>query len=248
MMSAIASLAGWVGAHAKEVVGLVAFSTALVWTSVEVDRWLREDATATAPVVMEVDRPARSGDLPDVTKEDRRTEYEAPDSSDTFTDCFRLPSAIFDSTAARLTASESPTPSRQRETGSSDTSKTTLNAHTTSFAPNMDGPGYGIIPMTSGRPRVSVESDLVTVPVFGRRGALTKYEYDVPRDTWRLSLGLDAHASQDAAVASTSLQGRRRTALGWVGVGPAYSAVVTNGGARTGLGVTVSFESTLWSR
>jgi len=71
--------------------------------------------------------------------------------------------------------------------------------------------------------------------------------YDVPRDTWRLDLTADATALQGAAVAMTSLQVRRRTALGWVGVGPSYSAVVTNE-VTTGVGVTVSFSTTLYSR
>jgi len=71
-------------------------------------------------------------------------------------------------------------------------------------------------------------------------------EYDIPRDTWRLDLQAKGTALRDAAVASTSLQVRRRTALGWVGVGPSYGAVVTTD-ATTGLGVTVSFNTTLWS-
>jgi len=72
-------------------------------------------------------------------------------------------------------------------------------------------------------------------------------EYDVPRDTWRLDFSAHSTALQSAAVAMTSLQVRRRTALGWVGVGPSYGAVVTEE-VTTGVGVTVSFSTTLYSR
>jgi len=88
----------------------------------------------------------------------------------------------------------------------------------------------------------------------GEKATLTYFDgerwqqnvYDVPRDTWRIDLQAQGTALRDAAVASTSLQVRRRTALGWLGVGPAYSAVVTTE-ATMGLGLTVSLESTLWS-
>jgi len=70
--------------------------------------------------------------------------------------------------------------------------------------------------------------------------------YGLPRDTWRLDLRAQGTALRDAAVASTSLQVRRRTTFGWLGVGPSYGAVVTTE-ATTGFGVTVSFTTTLWS-
>jgi len=205
-----------------------------------------EDPSERVPVTVTMERAGQESDLPDQgTTPDQRTEYEAPDSSDTRTDCFQVPKWLTEQTTRgeRIHGppSSEPAPSASPETLRSDPLG---GSYETSTA--IAGPGYGIIPKTNARPRVSVGSRSVTVPVFDRRGALTTYEYDLPRDTWRVTLGLHGTALQGAAVASTSLQVRRRTALGWVGVGPAYSAVIA-GDVRSGAGVTVSFNTTLWS-
>lgn len=193
MISAVVSLAQWLGAHAKEVVVLAAVSTVVAWASVTVDDWMEPDREPAPPDTIEKKRT--------ITRTDTVTET--------------VPRTVIRYDTVRAT----------------DTMRVPVPA---------DFEMMGVIPT---QPLDLSDSEATLTYWTGERWQQNVYE--VPRDRWRLSLGLNAFALQDAAVASTSLQARRRTALGWVGVGPAYSAVVTNGVAQTGLGVTVSFESTL---
>jgi len=167
---------------------------------------------------------------------------DAPDS--TRTDCIEVP-AWLDTLqqGSRATSAEDSSSKKMSQTTSDSRPLTSEK-----FSIAMRGLPYVITPMMSGRPSLFVENDQAVLQSLSPRdGTPIEFEYDLPRDTWRVNLSAQGTALQGAAVASTNLQVRRRTTLGWVGGGPAYGAVVTDEVA-TGAGVTVSFNTTLWSR
>lgn len=172
----------------------------------------------------------RYGDTPDTTRTDG---IEVPTWMDTL--------------STRGGANTDPDSLRGAETTPSGSQNATSDLPQTPQL-NLDGLPYVITPMTNGRPALSVTSRMATLQGFDPRdGTPLEFDVPVPRDTWRLDLQAQGTALRNAAVASTTLQVRRRTALGWIGVGPSYGAVVTNE-VTTGAGVTVSFSTTLYSR
>lgn len=93
---------------------------------------------------------------------------------------------------------------------------------------------------------VDISDDEVTLTYF-HEDRWEQKVYDVPRDRWRLDLHTNATAMMDAALATATVQVRRRGTLGWIGVGPSYSVVATDK-VYTGWGATVTYNTTLFSR
>jgi hypothetical protein len=106
---------------------------------------------------------------------------------------------------------------------------------------------FGLI---SARP-VRVDGTTFTLSYYqlaAQRWEQRRYEAEPDAHEWRLTSGLEATAGPGFGVATADLQLKRRTALGWVGVGPAYSVFANAKSLTTGAGVTVSFNTTLYSR
>jgi hypothetical protein len=111
---------------------------------------------------------------------------------------------------------------------------------------------FGLI---SARP-VRVDGRVFTLSYYqlaAQRWEQRTYEAQPDVDEWRLTSGLKAMAGPDFGVATADLQVRHRTPIGWVGLGPAAIAHADRWSeadlsAGTGIGATVTFESTLYSR
>lgn len=104
------------------------------------------------------------------------------------------------------------------------------------------------VPMKNGSPSLSVSSTAATLQAFSPQGRPLEYTYDIPEPTWRLTSGLRATAGPGFGVLTADLQLRHRTPIGWVGLGPAAIAHADRWSYWTGIGATVTLESTLYSR
>jgi hypothetical protein len=106
---------------------------------------------------------------------------------------------------------------------------------------------FGLI---SARP-VRVDGTTFTLSYYqlaAQRWEQRTYKAQPDAHDWRLTSGLEATAGPGFGAWAADLQLKRRTALGWVGVGPAYSVFANAKSLTTGAGVTVSFNTTLYSR
>lgn len=106
---------------------------------------------------------------------------------------------------------------------------------------------YGLI---SDRP-IRIEGTSVTLSYYqlaSQRWEQRRYEAEPDVHEWRLTSGLQATAAPGLGVTTADLQVRHRTPIGWVGVGPAAIAHADRSGYGTGVGATITLESTLYSR
>lgn len=205
-----------------------------------------------APVeVQMVQRVMTQGDLAEPSTPATRTEYEAPDSSDTIQDCVTVPSWVLELTdSPRPSRTTTATETEQRTSvGTADSLPSTQRPSVGTSSHVSDGRPYVITPMTSGRPALSVTTHTVTLSaVDPRDGSGLEYRYDVPRPDWRFTAEGRLYGTLSLAAATASAQLQRRTSAGWIGLGPAAVAVATGDRFQAGYGVALTFQSTLWNR
>lgn len=106
---------------------------------------------------------------------------------------------------------------------------------------------FGLI---SNRP-IRIDGTTVTLSYYQlavQRWEQRRYEAEPAPDEWRLTTGTDLVAGPGYGHATADLQVRHRTPVGWVGLGPVAIVHADRSSSWTGIGATVSFESTLWSR
>jgi len=131
-----------------------------------------------------VEAPMALGDLVDATTPQEVIEYQAPDTSDTRTDCIEVPTWL--STRFTTSTSSKPAPVSGAAMQSGE-AVAALRGPSSTQNGARDGHGYTITPLTSGRPRLSVGSRQVTLSAIDpRSGAGRRYTYDVPRPEWAL--------------------------------------------------------------
>lgn len=202
------------------------------------------------PVTMTVERPMRASDLPTPSTPSTVTEYEAPDSANTRTDCITVPEWLTRPEAppqkayATRADSLSPVVDSSIRANPPNTSSTPLNGS--------DGLGYVITPTTGGRPRLSVTRRTVTFSGFlPTTGAGRTWTYDVPRPDW--SLDVEAGIGTTIAPFTGTIQSASTTATlglnrywrdltGRVGVG------MTATTDRIGATVSLTLTQTLITR
>jgi len=241
MPSALASLT-----RGGAALGLLVLALALV----AVGRWW-ERATAPVPDQVQVTmakRPMRLSDVAEGTRPDQRREYQAPDSSDTRTDCITLPSWL-DSLQTRSTTDSSTTQRQRSEqrnqdgAASGDGGSQGGSADDSYAAPTVSrGPSYVITPTTNGRPALSVTSQTVTRSAIDPRdGSGLEYTYEIPRDRNRLAAYADTYVLPNIAGTTIGARYERRLEWGRLSVAPGY-AVMSEG---RGPAVTVSLSTGL---
>jgi hypothetical protein len=162
--------------------------------------------------------------------------YEAPDSTDTRTDCVEVPTWLRQlHTAERNGQNESVTPSAPPETGVSDTAKTMAKSRTKRSLRGLAGLPYIITPVTGRRPTLSVTTQTVTLSAIDPRdGSGLEYSYDVPSPTW----SLDAEAGLSATVAPLTGRLRGAAATSTLGLNRHWDDV----SARLGVGPTATTD------
>jgi len=130
-----------------------------------------------------VEAPMSPGDLVDATTPQEVIEYQAPDTSDTRTDCIKVPRWLSLSRTSEA-------PLAQGKKTSADTVeewRSQMGMRSARSLQKSAGPPYAITPLTSGRPRLSVGSEQVTLSTIDpHSGAGREYAYDVPRPEWAL--------------------------------------------------------------
>ena len=212
LMALLGKLAGWIGGHPLEFFGGVALATLVAYVSVQVDRALRPAPEQPAPDTVQVERPMTAEDLVDATIPDQVTEYEAPGSTDTRTDCIEVPTWMRDFSPTSVVASDKQPSTHDRgerriedSPAGADSSGSTSRPPTslTSNYPRAAGPPYFITPSQEGRPTLSVGSKRVTLSAIDpRTGAGREYTYEVPEDHWTIAPSIGAETTAGGPVAS----------------------------------------------
>jgi len=203
------------------------------------------EGPAPKPDTVRVNDPLMTGDLVGPAIPDKVATYQTPDSADTRKECFQMPSWL-------ASTQESHAPDSEIQASTSDSLKTyelrqSRTVELTDLGQKWGGPSYAITPLTSGSPRLSVGSDQVVFSGYLPNGQGRKWTYKVPKPDWRLMSRSVGTATTSHVSAQTAITVERRTRIGWLGVGPAASAVVTAGGASGGFGATITLNTTLWT-
>lgn len=185
------------------------------------------------------------GDLVEASAPRKVTVYRVPDSSDTRTDCNVVPLWM-----PKLSQSTDSTAQASRARSQDSTSETPTRG------PNSPGPrlslrnlGYVIVPMTKGRPNISISPDRVVLPgVDPRNGAGLRYEYPIPKPSWALTARLTGTAGLKAATLTGAPMIKHRTDWGTFGIGPAGQVIALPDRYIAQKAITFSYEVTLTSR
>ena len=205
--------------------------------------------TETVTDTVTVDRAIGMDDLAEATTPNEVATYEAPDSSDTQTECFQAPTWLQSTASPAPSKTTTPTATAPKAfpdtaEGLSSTPKPSAGASSSVSA----GPAYAIIPTTDGSPSLSVASSEVVLTGTMPGGEGRKWAYDVPQPTWRLNASAEAYAARGVAMGTTTLTVGRRWGPAWVHVGPVAMGGIMGDRANASVGVSVGVGATLWSR
>ena len=224
-------------------VGLTAWTTLALWAYEALDG--DPDPRRDTVKVTHIDRPITLGDIPEGTQPDRRTEYAAPDSQDTRTDCITIPTWVDSLPRSTPPQSDSTKSGSVRE---SEPSAYSESSNPTQTFTASAGPPYAITPMTNGRPALSVGSRLVHFSwIDPRTGAGNVEVYRVPQPTWTLEAVGEISAGRRAALGESTLYLTHTTDWGRLSVGPSAQAFATSDGYHVQAAVSIRLAKTIWT-
>ena len=222
-------------------VALVAY-TGLV---VMVDDWMEPQRAPATPDTVTQQREATWGDMVDATMPDQVTTYEAPDTSDTQTECFQMPLWMVDTrrsgTATGSTTTAGPIPNAGDTSRVSDTSAALSRTETS--LPNLSaGPTYAITPLMNGSPSLSVGSNQVVLSGVLPTGEGRTWTYDVPTERNRVGLWGRASTLPGMTVAASGLAYRRDADWGELEVSAGYAVTPEGRGGVVSVSVSTGYE------
>lgn len=196
-------------------------------------------------------------DITEGTEPTTVTVYEAPDSTDTRTECVEVPrwlnsigrgksfGSSLDSAASSTSGRVEKMPDSISMSGPKNPSLDSRDVSTARMA--LRSLPYVITPTTNGRPSLSVTSRTVTLSAFDPRdGSGLEYQWDVPEPTWSLNASARVTAGRAAGFGAADLLLTRHGDLGQVSIGPSAFAIVTEGGYEAGPGLTIRASTRLW--
>jgi len=149
---------------------------------------------ALAPDTVTVAEPMAPSDLLDATTPTQVTTYEAPDTSDTRTECIEVPTWM--------------QPFSISDTGRASTTPSgTHGASLGMTQPAMPSPpsptrSYVITPTIQGSPNLSVGAEQVRLQGFTPSGAGREWTYDVPQEQWHLWPAVEIRTTPSGLQAS----------------------------------------------